>query len=128
MSSTGNASGSGAPLPETDALLHRVAGMISGARALPLSSSVKLDNKDEILELYLNQIALGRRSFGIQAASRAYFAKDVGELDIAQAAYLAILPKALAADFARFYTPLPLLAARCSRILNASSAFSGAPM
>ena len=51
MSSTGNASGSGAPLPETEALLHRVAGMISGARALPLSSSVKLDNKDEILEL-----------------------------------------------------------------------------
>ena len=34
--------------------------------------------KEQILELYLNQIALGRRSFGIQAASRAYFAKDVG--------------------------------------------------
>jgi F0F1-type ATP synthase membrane subunit b/b' len=51
MSSTGNAAGNGAPLPETDALLHRVAGMIAGARALPLSSSVKLDNKDEILEL-----------------------------------------------------------------------------
>ena len=51
MSSTGNASGTGAPLPETEALLNRVAGMISGARALPLSSSVKLDNKEEILEL-----------------------------------------------------------------------------
>jgi vacuolar-type H+-ATPase subunit H len=37
--------------PETEALLQRVSGMISGARALPLSSSVKLDNKDEILEL-----------------------------------------------------------------------------
>jgi F0F1-type ATP synthase membrane subunit b/b' len=51
MSSTSNAAGSGAPLPETEALLNRVAGMISGARALPLSSSVKLDNKEEILEL-----------------------------------------------------------------------------
>ncbi len=39
------------PLPETDALIHRVAGMIGSARALPLSSSVKLDNKEEILEL-----------------------------------------------------------------------------
>jgi F0F1-type ATP synthase membrane subunit b/b' len=36
---------------ETEALLQRVAAMISGARALPLSSSVKLDNKDEVLEL-----------------------------------------------------------------------------
>ncbi len=51
MSSTSNAAGPGAPLPETEALLNRVAGMISGARALPLSSSVKLDNKEEILEL-----------------------------------------------------------------------------
>ncbi|MGD0809140.1 MAG: ATP synthase F0 subunit B [Acidimicrobiales bacterium] len=38
-------------LPETDALIQRVAGMIGSARALPLSSSVKLANKDEILEL-----------------------------------------------------------------------------
>jgi hypothetical protein len=38
-------------LPETDALIQRVAGMIGSARALPLSSSVKLDNKDEVLEL-----------------------------------------------------------------------------
>ena len=51
MSSASNGAGGGAPLPETEALLNRVAGMISGARALPLSSSVKLDNKEEILEL-----------------------------------------------------------------------------
>jgi hypothetical protein len=37
--------------PETEALLQRVSAIIAGARALPLSSSVKLDNKDEILEL-----------------------------------------------------------------------------
>ncbi len=46
-----NSAGQGAAVPETEALLQRVAGMIAGARALPLSSSVKLDNKDEILEL-----------------------------------------------------------------------------
>jgi hypothetical protein len=46
-----NSAGQGAAVPEAEALLQRVAGMIAGARALPLSSSVKLDNKDEILEL-----------------------------------------------------------------------------
>jgi hypothetical protein len=46
-----NAAGPGGAVPETEALLQRIAGMIAGARALPLSSSVKLDNKDEILEL-----------------------------------------------------------------------------
>ena len=50
--------------------------------------------KQEILELYLNEIPLGRRSFGVQAASRAYFDKDVGELDLHEMAFLAILPKA----------------------------------
>jgi len=46
-----NSAGTGAGVPEAEALLQRVAGMIAGARALPLSSSVKLDNKDEVLEL-----------------------------------------------------------------------------
>lgn len=50
--------------------------------------------KQQILELYLNEIPLGRRSFGVQAASRAYFDKDVGDLELHEAAYLAILPKA----------------------------------
>ena len=51
-------------------------------------------NKQQILELYLNEIPLGRQSFGVQAAARAYFAKDVGELALHEAAFLAILPKA----------------------------------
>ncbi len=50
--------------------------------------------KQEILELYLNEIPLGRRSFGVQAASRAYFDKDVADLDLHETAFLAILPKA----------------------------------
>lgn len=50
--------------------------------------------KREILELYLNEIPLGRRSFGVQAAARAYFDKDVDDLALQEAAFLAILPKA----------------------------------
>ena len=49
--------------------------------------------KQQIIELYLNEIALGRNSFGVQAASRAYFNKDVGDLALHEMAYLAILPK-----------------------------------
>ncbi|MFN7158043.1 MAG: penicillin-binding protein 1A, partial [Erythrobacter cryptus] len=50
--------------------------------------------KQEILELYLNEIPLGRRSFGVQAAARAYFDKDVGDLALHEMAFLATLPKA----------------------------------
>jgi len=51
-------------------------------------------SKEEILELYLNQIFLGRNAYGVQAASRAYFDKDVAQLTLPEMAYLAILPKA----------------------------------
>lgn len=50
--------------------------------------------KPQILELYLNQIPLGRNSFGVQAAARAYFNKDVADLALHEMAFLAILPKA----------------------------------
>src|SRR3569833_2705664 len=50
--------------------------------------------KQQILELYLNSIFLGRNAYGIQAASRAYFDKDVNELTLPEAAYLAVLPRA----------------------------------
>lgn len=49
--------------------------------------------KQQILELYLNQIFLGRNAYGVQAAARAYFDKDVGQLKLHEIAYLAILPK-----------------------------------
>ncbi len=51
-------------------------------------------DKQLILELYLNEIPLGRQSFGVQAAARAYFGEDVGDLTLAECAFLAILPKA----------------------------------
>jgi len=51
-------------------------------------------NKDEILNLYLNQIYLGNGAYGVQAAAETYFGKDVEELTISEAALLAGLPKA----------------------------------
>jgi penicillin-binding protein 1A len=50
-------------------------------------------SKEKILELYLNQIYLGLGAYGIAAASLLYFDKSVHELTIAEAAYLAALPK-----------------------------------
>jgi penicillin-binding protein 1A len=51
-------------------------------------------SKDKILELYLNEIYLGLGAYGIAAASLVYFDKSVNELTVADAAYLAALPKA----------------------------------
>jgi len=50
--------------------------------------------KDQILEIYLNQIYFGHGAYGVQVASRTYFGKDVGEITLAEAAFLAGLPKA----------------------------------
>ncbi|MBT6828912.1 MAG: penicillin-binding protein 1A, partial [Rhodospirillaceae bacterium] len=50
--------------------------------------------KNRILELYLNEIYLGYRSFGVAAAALNYFNKSLDELSLAEAAYLAALPKA----------------------------------
>jgi penicillin-binding protein 1A len=51
-------------------------------------------SKERILELYLNEIYLGMGAYGVAAASLLYFDKSVHELTIAEAAYLAALPKA----------------------------------
>lgn len=50
--------------------------------------------KDEILTIYLNQIYLGSRAYGVEAAARTYFGVHVGQLTLAQAAMLAGLPQA----------------------------------
>src|SRR5205085_4670547 len=51
-------------------------------------------SKEKILELYLNEIYLGMGAYGVAAASLLYFDKSVHELSVAEAAYLAALPKA----------------------------------
>jgi penicillin-binding protein 1A len=49
--------------------------------------------KQQIMELYLNSIELGRNAGGVEAASQAYFGKELDQLTLPQMAYLAILPK-----------------------------------
>ncbi len=51
-------------------------------------------SKDQILEIYMNQIFLGNRAYGFAAASEAYFGKPLKDISIAEAAMLAGLPKA----------------------------------
>ena len=51
-------------------------------------------SKDEILELYLNKVELGHRSFGVGAAAQVYYGKTLNELSLAQIATLAGLPQA----------------------------------
>jgi penicillin-binding protein 1A len=51
-------------------------------------------SKEHILELYLNEIYLGQGAYGVAAAAEAYFNKPLDELSLAEAAFLAALPKA----------------------------------
>lgn len=51
-------------------------------------------SKDQILELYMNQVYLGQRAYGFSSAARIYFGKSLKELSLAQAAMLAGLPQA----------------------------------
>src|SRR6266487_6233786 len=60
--------------------------------------------KEQILELYLNQIYFGHGAYGIQSAAQTYFGKNVGEVTLAEAAYLAGLPKG-PADYSPYYHP-----------------------
>ena len=50
-------------------------------------------SKDKILELYLNQIDLGNRAFGVETAAQRYFGKPAKQLNVAEAAMLAAIPK-----------------------------------
>ena len=51
-------------------------------------------DKEKILELYLNEIFLGQNSYGVAAAAQTYFNKPLSQLNVEEAAYLAVLPKA----------------------------------
>ncbi|MDG6896076.1 penicillin-binding protein 1A [Volucribacter amazonae] len=59
--------------------------------------AIEIENtlsKDEILELYLNKIYLGYRSYGVVAAAKTYFGKDLDQLTLSEMAMIAGLPKA----------------------------------
>ncbi len=77
-----------------NALLTSEKTLIRKIKELILSVEVELSfSKDSILEMYLNEVSYGGTAYGIQAASRLYFGKDVQELTLAEAALLAGLPK-----------------------------------
>ena len=68
-----------------------------------LALSIKLENifsKDEILDLYLNQIPYGSNAYGIEAAAKTFFGKSAKDLNVAESALLASLPRAPS-----FYSP-----------------------
>ena len=66
--------------------------------------------KDAILELYLNQIYFGQGAYGVQAAARTYFGKDVKDLDLNECAMLAGIPKS-----PNYFSPLNNLQAAQER-------------
>ncbi len=64
----------------------------------------RLLSKDEILEMYLNQIYFGHGAYGVQAAAKTYFAKDVSELTLSEMAFIAGLPKA-PTNYSPYFNP-----------------------
>ncbi len=82
--------------------------------------AIKLDadkSKDEILELYLNQVYFGSHAYGIEAAAQTYFAKPAKKLNLVQAALLAGLPQAPSV-YDPFNRPSEAVARR-NEVLNA---------
>ncbi len=76
-------------------LLTNEVSLLRKAREVVLAVLIeRIFDKDTILELYLNQIYLGRGAYGVGTASMRYFGVPPADLTLAQAAFLAALPKA----------------------------------
>jgi len=72
-----------------------MAGYLRKANEVVLTYKIEQElTKDQILELYINQIFLGQRAFGFAAAAQAYYDKPLASITVAEAAMLAGLPKA----------------------------------
>jgi penicillin-binding protein 1A len=75
--------------------LTREQTLLRKANEVALTFKIERElTKDQILELYINQIFLGQRSYGFAAAAQAYYAKPLAQISVAEAAMLAGLPKA----------------------------------
>ena len=74
-------------------------------------------SKDEILEMYLNQVYWGHNNYGIQTAARSYFNSTAGELSLAESAFLAGLIQA-PEDYSPFNNNYPLAKKRQLQVLN----------
>ena len=76
-------------------LLTPERSFVRKAKELILANQIERNlTKQQILYLYLNQIYLGHGSYGVQAAAKVYFDKDVSTLDIAECAMIAGMPQA----------------------------------
>jgi penicillin-binding protein 1A len=75
--------------------LTREQTLLRKANEVALTFKIERElTKDQILELYINQIFLGQRAYGFAAAAQAYYSKPLAQVSIAEAAMLAGLPKA----------------------------------
>lgn len=102
---TGSAQQGGSTITQQfvkNALLTKDKQLIRKVKELVLSVELEARyTKDQILQLYLNEIPYGRNAYGIEAASQAYFGKHANELSLGEAAYLAGLPQSTT-----YYNPL----------------------
>lgn len=102
---TGSAQQGGSTITQQfvkNALLTKDKHLIRKVKELILSVELEARyTKDQILQLYLNEIPYGRNAYGIEAASQAYFNKRANELSLGEAAYLAALPQSTT-----YYNPL----------------------
>ena len=81
-------------LPRNVADLSRERTLIRKFREMLLALQIERElKKDEILELYINVIPFGKTAYGVQAAAYTYYGKPVHELNLAQLAMLAGIPK-----------------------------------
>lgn len=78
-----------------NAILSSEKSYVRKVKELILAQRIeKKFSKNEILQMYLNEIPYGSNSYGIEAASQKFFGKNVGELNLAESALLAALPQA----------------------------------
>ncbi|MBI3984913.1 MAG: penicillin-binding protein [Candidatus Levybacteria bacterium] len=79
--------------------------------------SEKIYSKDEILEMYFNQVAYGGTAWGVESAAQSYFGKSVKDLSLAQSAFLAGMPQA-PSDYSPFGENPNLWKKRQKDVLN----------
>ncbi len=101
-----------------NALLTPEKTLIRKIKEIILAIEVELTfTKDQILEMYLNEVPYGGTTYGIQEASRTYFGKDVKNLSLAEAALLAGLPKS-PTEYSPFGANPELTKERQKEVLN----------
>ncbi len=100
------------------ALLDNSPSYTRKIKELVLAVKIELRySKDDILEMYLNNVPYGSNAYGIEAASEVYFGKHTADLSLLEAAYLAALPKA-PSDYSPFGPHVETLRARAHEVVD----------